>query len=103
MRSDVRKAVTGASIGNTVEWFDFAVYGFLATCIAASFFPAGDETAGLRRQDRPPESARTGHPAHGLLDGGHRTAADVRGDRRRRPAAPSPSAMPAGLLRRRVV
>ena len=47
MPNDVRKAVTGASIGNAVEWFDFAIYGFLATFIAANFFPAGDETATL--------------------------------------------------------
>jgi hypothetical protein len=45
--SDVRKAVTGASIGNAVEWFDFAIYGFLATFIAANFFPSGNETAAL--------------------------------------------------------
>ncbi len=43
----VRKAVTGASIGNAVEWFDFAIYGFLATFIAAKFFPSGDDTAAL--------------------------------------------------------
>lgn len=47
MPSDVRKAVTGASIGNAVEWFDFAIYGFLATFIAANFFPSGNETAAL--------------------------------------------------------
>ncbi|KUI11466.1 MFS transporter [Mycobacterium sp. GA-1285] len=47
MPSDVRKAVTGASIGNAVEWFDFAIYGFLATFIAANFFPAGNDTAAL--------------------------------------------------------
>jgi MHS family proline/betaine transporter-like MFS transporter len=45
--SDVRRAVTGASIGNVVEWFDFAIYGFLATFIAAKFFPAGNDTAAL--------------------------------------------------------
>lgn len=45
--SAVRKAVTGASIGNAVEWFDFAIYGFLATYIAAKFFPAGNDTAAL--------------------------------------------------------
>src|SRR4051812_23496398 len=45
--AEVRKAVTGASIGNAVEWFDFAVYGFLATFIAANFFPSGNETAAL--------------------------------------------------------
>jgi hypothetical protein len=37
----------GAAIGNTVEWFDFAIYGFLATYIAARFFPSDDETAAL--------------------------------------------------------
>ena len=47
MAADVRKAITGASIGNAVEWFDFAIYGFLATFIAANFFPPGNETAAL--------------------------------------------------------
>ena len=39
--------IAGASIGNAVEWFDFAIYGFLATYIAANFFPAGNDTAAL--------------------------------------------------------
>jgi len=44
----VRKAVTGASIGNAVEWFDFAIYGFLATAyIAPNFFSSGNDTAAL--------------------------------------------------------
>lgn len=43
----VRRAVAGASIGNAVEWFDFAIYGFLATIIAAQFFPTDDDTAAL--------------------------------------------------------
>ncbi|MDA2895106.1 MFS transporter [Mycolicibacterium sp. BiH015] len=43
----VSKAVRGAAIGNTVEWFDFAIYGFLATYIAEKFFPPGDDTAAL--------------------------------------------------------
>ena len=30
-----------------MEWFDFAVYGFVATFIAANFFPSGNETAAL--------------------------------------------------------
>ncbi|MGJ6121649.1 MFS transporter [Mycolicibacterium sp. Y3] len=47
MSSAVRRAVVGASIGNAVEWFDFAIYGFLATFIATHFFPAGDDTAAL--------------------------------------------------------
>ncbi len=44
---EIRKAVRGAAIGNTVEWYDFAIYGFLATFIADKFFPPGDETAAL--------------------------------------------------------
>lgn len=34
----LRKVTTAAAIGNFVEWFDFAVYGFLATIIARNFF-----------------------------------------------------------------
>ncbi|CAN5693691.1 MFS transporter [soil metagenome] len=45
--STLRKVIVGASIGNAVEWFDFAIYGFLATYIAANFFPAGNDTAAL--------------------------------------------------------
>lgn len=43
----LRRVIIGASIGNAVEWFDFAIYGFLATYIAANFFPAGNDTAAL--------------------------------------------------------
>src|SRR6201995_4263942 len=32
---------------NAVEWYDFAIYGFLATFIAANFFPAANDTAAL--------------------------------------------------------
>lgn len=39
--------ITGASIGNAVEWYDFAIYGFLATTISANFFPKGNDTAAL--------------------------------------------------------
>ncbi|MCK0176491.1 MULTISPECIES: MFS transporter [Mycobacteriaceae] len=45
--AEVRRAVRGASVGNAVEWFDFAIYGFLASYIADKFFPAGDDTANL--------------------------------------------------------
>ena len=43
----LRRAIRGAAIGNSVEWFDFAIYGFLATYIAKKFFPSGDETTAL--------------------------------------------------------
>jgi MHS family proline/betaine transporter-like MFS transporter len=43
-----RRRVIGATlIGNFMEWFDFAVYGFVATIIGATFFPAGDATSQL--------------------------------------------------------
>lgn len=34
-------------IGNVVEWYDFALYGYLAGVIAPVFFPTEDPTAGL--------------------------------------------------------
>lgn len=47
MASEIRRVVAGASIGNAVEWYDFAIYGFLATRIADKFFPPGNDTAAL--------------------------------------------------------
>jgi MHS family proline/betaine transporter-like MFS transporter len=40
-------AIWAASIGNLLEWFDFGVYAYLATLIAAKFFPGNDPTASL--------------------------------------------------------
>jgi MHS family proline/betaine transporter-like MFS transporter len=37
----------GGFIGNVVEWYDFALYGYLAGVIAPVFFPSGDPTAAL--------------------------------------------------------
>ena len=42
-----RRAVLGASAGNAIEFFDFAIYGFLATYIGRNFFPSSDPTAEL--------------------------------------------------------
>lgn len=42
-----RKAIWAASIGNLLEWYDFGVYAYLATIIAAKFFPSTDPTASL--------------------------------------------------------
>lgn len=36
-----------AIVGNTLEWYDFAVYGFFALTLAKLFFPAGDPTVSL--------------------------------------------------------
>lgn len=42
-----RNVMTASFIGNFVEWFDYAVYGYLAATIAHVFFPASDRTTGL--------------------------------------------------------
>ncbi|MEJ2497437.1 MAG: MFS transporter [Sulfurovaceae bacterium] len=43
----IRHRVMAGFIGNVVEWYDFAVYGYLAGVIAPVFFPPGDPTAAL--------------------------------------------------------
>ena len=43
----LRKAARASFMGNFVEWFDYAAYGYLATIIAATFFPQTDKTSGL--------------------------------------------------------
>ena len=43
-QSPVRTALAGL-IGNVLEWFDFAVYGYFATNIASQFFPKSDPVA----------------------------------------------------------
>ena len=41
------RQVTAAVIGNALEWYDFIVYGFLASIIARLFFPSDNEYASL--------------------------------------------------------
>ncbi|GGJ99753.1 MFS transporter [Pseudomonas matsuisoli] len=43
----LRKVIAASAIGNFVEWFDFAVYGFLAVTIASLFFPPGNASLAL--------------------------------------------------------
>src|SRR4051812_870417 len=37
-----RAAIVAGTIGNVLEWFDFAVYGYFVGTISKLFFPAGD-------------------------------------------------------------
>ncbi|MEJ8321886.1 MFS transporter [Kosakonia sacchari] len=39
-----KRALIAGSIGNFIEWYEFAVYGFLATVIAKNFFQLAGET-----------------------------------------------------------
>ncbi|QYB05833.1 MFS transporter [Rhodococcus sp. USK10] len=43
----LRRVVAASFVGNFVEWFDYAVYGYLATVIAVVFFPEAAPTTGL--------------------------------------------------------
>ena len=46
-RAERRKAVIAAVIGNVLEWYDFAVYAFVASIVARKFFPQTDEVTAL--------------------------------------------------------
>ena len=46
-KSDSSKAVSAAVIGNVLEWYDFAVYAFVAGMIAKNFFPPSDDVTAL--------------------------------------------------------
>jgi MFS transporter, MHS family, proline/betaine transporter len=41
------RQIAAAVIGNTLEWYDFTVYGYLAVTISKLFFPPGSETTAL--------------------------------------------------------
>ena len=45
-RLEYRQVYAGA-VGNVLEWYDFAVYGFLAPLIGKVFFPSGDPVTSL--------------------------------------------------------
>jgi MHS family proline/betaine transporter-like MFS transporter len=41
------KVIAAGSVGALVEWYDFAVYAYLATLLASLFFPSSDPTTAL--------------------------------------------------------
>lgn len=43
----IRRLIVATSIGNALEWFDFAAYGFFAVTLSKLFFPAHDQTVSL--------------------------------------------------------
>ena len=42
-----REAVLAGVIGNTLEWYDFAVYGYFVTTLSKLFFPSSDPIASI--------------------------------------------------------
>lgn len=45
--TQLRKERIAGVVGNVVEWYDFALYGFLAPIIGQQFFPSDDPTTSL--------------------------------------------------------
>ena len=43
----LRRAAKASFIGNFIEWFDYASYGYLATVIGLVFFPEADKSVRL--------------------------------------------------------
>jgi MHS family proline/betaine transporter-like MFS transporter len=41
----VTKLIVATSIGNALEWYDIAVYGYFAIYVSKAFFPNEDQTA----------------------------------------------------------
>ncbi len=39
--------IAASSVGSMIEWYDFYIFGSLATIIATKFFPAGKSTTFL--------------------------------------------------------
>ena len=45
--SGSRRVILAGLIGNVMEWYDFAVYGYFASVIGPLFFPSDDPTISL--------------------------------------------------------
>jgi MHS family proline/betaine transporter-like MFS transporter len=45
--SRIKQNPVASIIGNVLEWYDFAVFGYLAPIISQQFFPSEDKLAGL--------------------------------------------------------
>ncbi len=46
-KSNTTRVILAGLIGNFMEWYDFAVYGYLATVIGKQFFPSENPTVSL--------------------------------------------------------
>src|ERR1700760_2303273 len=46
-KNAIRKVIVAASVGTLIEWYDFFIFGSLATVIAGQFFPRTHPIAAL--------------------------------------------------------
>ena len=44
---NTRRVIVAGAIGNVLEWYDFAIYGYFAAEIGRTFFPKEDAVAQL--------------------------------------------------------
>jgi MFS transporter, MHS family, proline/betaine transporter len=44
-RKNARGVIAAGAIGNVLEWYDFAIYGYFAAAIGRAFFPSQDPVA----------------------------------------------------------
>lgn len=44
-KGNTRRVIAAGAIGNVLEWYDFAVYGYFAAAIGRAFFPSEDPVA----------------------------------------------------------
>src|SRR3954447_18211552 len=122
-----RRIILAASAGNFAEWYDWGVYGVVATIVAKTFFPDSSDVAALlntyldlrrglhrpparrgafrpdRRQARAPPRAVADDRRHVPGHHAHGHGPDLRLDRPARAgAAARRAARPVGRRRRRV-
>jgi hypothetical protein len=45
--AQTRRVIAAGVIGNVLEWYDFAIYGYFASAIGRQFFPHEDAVAQL--------------------------------------------------------
>jgi MFS transporter, MHS family, proline/betaine transporter len=45
--AQTRRVIAAGVIGNMLEWYDFAIYGYFASAIGRQFFPHEDAVAQL--------------------------------------------------------
>jgi MFS transporter, MHS family, proline/betaine transporter len=45
--AETRRVIAAGVIGNVLEWYDFAIYGYFASAIGRQFFPHEDAVAQL--------------------------------------------------------
>ena len=43
----IRQVITASAVGTMIEWYDFYIFGSLATVISPLFYPSGNNTLAL--------------------------------------------------------